>query len=71
MPIPVLNSAIESVRPLIDERKHRLSTAYGMDLILEADPTRLEQIVVNLLSNAAKYTESGGRDLVDCAARGQ
>ena len=30
-------------------------------LPLRADPTRIEQIVVNLLTNAAKYTESGGR----------
>jgi PAS domain S-box-containing protein len=58
---PVLNSAIESVRPLLEERKHRLSTSYGTDLILDSDPTRLEQIAVNLLLNAAKYTEIGGR----------
>lgn len=58
---PVLNSAIESVRPLLEERKHRLSTSYGTDLMLDSDPTRLEQIAVNLLLNAAKYTESGGQ----------
>ena len=68
---PVLNSAIESVRPLIEERQHRLTTIYGADLILDADPTRLEQIAVNLLSNAAKYTESSGRDLVLGTARAQ
>ena len=58
---PVFKSAIESVRPMIEERKHRLRTSFGMNLILEADPTRLEQIAVNLLSNAAKYTQSGGQ----------
>jgi len=58
---PVLNSAIESVRMLLEERQHRLTTSYGQDLFVEADPTRLEQIAVNLLSNAAKYTESGGQ----------
>ena len=58
---PVLNSAIESVRSLFEERQHRLTTSYATDLILDADATRLEQIVVNLLSNAAKYTEKNGQ----------
>jgi PAS domain S-box-containing protein len=58
---PVLNSAIESVRSLLEQRQHRLTTIYGADLILDADPTRLEQIAANLLSNAAKYTESNGQ----------
>jgi PAS domain S-box-containing protein len=57
----VLLGAIESVRPMITERQHRLATSFGMDLILEADPTRLEQIAANLLSNAAKYTQCGGQ----------
>jgi PAS domain S-box-containing protein len=58
----VLRSAIESVRSLIDERKHDLVVVLPeAPLWLEADATRIEQIVVNLLTNAAKYTESGGR----------
>lgn len=59
---PVLQSAIESVRGLIEERKHELSVSLASGALrLLADPLRLEQIVVNLLTNAAKYTESGGR----------
>jgi PAS domain S-box-containing protein len=58
---PILRRAIEAVQPLLEERQHELTVSFRPGtLYLEADPTRLEQIVVNLLTNAAKYTEAGG-----------
>ncbi|HUY36226.1 MAG TPA: PAS domain S-box protein [Pirellulales bacterium] len=58
----VVEQAVEACRPLFDRRRHELSVSLPAEPIwLDADPTRLEQIVVNLLSNAAKYTDEGGR----------
>jgi signal transduction histidine kinase len=59
---PILDQAIESARPLIDERGHMLDVSIEEGrLPLHVDATRVGQIVSNLLTNAAKYTDGGGR----------
>ncbi|HEV3415687.1 MAG TPA: HAMP domain-containing sensor histidine kinase [Pirellulales bacterium] len=53
--------AAETVRALFDDRGHQLSILLPPEpLTVEGDPLRLEQIFVNLLNNAAKYTSAGG-----------
>jgi PAS domain S-box-containing protein len=66
-----VNRAAESVRPLLDARKHEFSLLLPTEPIwMEADPARLEQITVNLLNNAAKYTDPGGLIVVGLSREG-
>jgi signal transduction histidine kinase len=55
-----IGRAIELASPLLEQRMHHLSVDVETGLTLEGDRTRLAQVFANLLSNAAKYTASGG-----------
>ncbi len=64
----VLHVAMETSQPLMDDRGHQLIADIPPGPIkVNADATRLSQVFGNLLNNAAKYTESGGR--VELAVR--
>ncbi|HUQ28076.1 MAG TPA: PAS domain S-box protein [Usitatibacter sp.] len=54
--------AVEAARPLLDSRKHGLEvTLAPKAIVVNGDLTRVIQVLVNLLNNAAKYTPEGGR----------
>lgn len=68
----VLDSAIETSRSLIDQMNHQLSVSLpGKPIRLEADFTRLTQVFLNLLNNAAKYSEPNGKITVDANQEGE
>jgi signal transduction histidine kinase len=58
---PLVTQAVETISSLLEERGHRLAVDVpAQGLVLDADPVRFTQVLSNLLSNAAKYTDRNG-----------
>src|SRR4029453_13171655 len=57
----MLDTAVETAQPQIDERKHRLTVERrAPGAVINGDAHRITQVLVNLLSNAVRYTPAGG-----------
>ncbi|MDR7269982.1 PAS domain S-box-containing protein [Pelomonas saccharophila] len=66
----VIAAAVEAVGPAMLERRHRLQVVSDLPLTVRGDAARLQQCLVNLLSNAAKYTDPGGEIRLELAREG-
>jgi PAS domain S-box-containing protein len=67
----IIDQAVEATRAAIDARKQELSVnTPAAPVLLEADPARLAQVVENLLNNAVKYTDEGGRIWLEARREG-
>jgi len=67
----IIDMAIETARPLIEAKRHSLTVKLPSDAVkLEVDPLRLSQVISNLLTNAAKYTDAGGQIILAARLEG-
>jgi PAS domain S-box-containing protein len=68
-PVQVLRDSLVLVQPLADQRGVAIndSTARASGMLVKADPTRLKQVLLNVLSNAVKYNRDNGTVSVDAA----
>jgi len=63
----IVAHAIETTRPLVEQHNHSIAwNAHGEPVWVSVDGTRMEEVFINLLNNAAKYTLDSGRIEISC-----
>lgn len=67
----VVAQAIETVEPLMLEKRHTIATSVPTEIYINGDFARLVQCVSNIVMNAAKYTDNGGHVVVDAHVVGK
>ena len=68
----IVNDAVEAVMPSANAKGVRLQTVIeSRDILVHADPLRLEQVILNLMTNAVKFTPAGGQIHLHVTRRGE